>query len=86
VFARSHSLKSDSQQEIRLRRTIIMKANKTIAAVAIATALLANPMSAQASGGARIDDCFVRFDHVVRASFVRVHGWFFYRHAARVAY
>jgi hypothetical protein len=63
-----------------------VKANKTIAAVAIATALLANPMSAQASGGARIDDCFVRLDRVVRASFVRVHGWLFYRHAEWVAY
>lgn len=63
-----------------------MKANKTIAAVAIATALLASPMSAQAGSGARFDDCFVRVDRVVRASFVRMGGWLFYRHAEGVAH
>lgn len=57
-----------------------MKLNKTIAAIAVASAVLANPVSAQAGGGKRVEDCFVRLDHAVRASFLRVRGWLFHRH------
>jgi hypothetical protein len=64
-----------------------VKAHKTLAALAVAAALLATPMSAaQASGGRYVDDCFVGLDRAVRAEFVRVRGWLFHRHDRRVAH